>query len=171
MGQAVVNLQVVVAEHCPGCDEATRMYERVREARPEVSAELIDLAATPERKPEPVVAVPSYVINGRLAFAGNPRWEELVERLAAATEAGSTADCGLQVYGTRWCGDCWRSKRLLDRAGVPYKWVDIDRDPEAARYVMKVNGGLRRVPTIVFPDGSVLVEPSDATLAEKIGYW
>ncbi len=170
MGQDVL-LQVVIAEHCSGCDEAARLYQRLREARPHVAIELIDLTVTPELKPDAVVAVPSYVINGRLAFAGNPRWEDLVERLGAAEGMVSSPGRPLQVYGTRWCGDCWRSKRLLDRAGVPYEWIDIDQNRDAARYVMKVNGGLRRVPTVVLPDGSVLVEPSDVELAEKVGFW
>jgi glutaredoxin len=51
---------------------------------------------------------------------------------------------------------------------MPYKWIDIDRDPEARAYVQQINGGYRSVPTIVFPDGSILVEPSHAELAEKL---
>jgi glutaredoxin-like protein len=71
-------------------------------------------------------------------------------------------------YGTRWCPDCWRARWLLDQYQIPYKWIDIDRDPEARAYVQQINGGYRSVPTIVFPDGSILVEPSHAELAEKL---
>ncbi len=73
------------------------------------------------------------------------------------------------MYGTAWCGDCVRSKRLLDRYGVVYRWIDIDQDLEAQARVIEINAGLRSVPTIVFPDGSVLVEPSDPELAAKLG--
>lgn len=72
------------------------------------------------------------------------------------------------VYGTTWCPDCMRAKWVLDRHQARYEWIDIARDPQAAAYVQKVNGGMRRVPTIIFPDGSMLVEPSNAELASKL---
>jgi mycoredoxin len=72
------------------------------------------------------------------------------------------------VYGTNWCSSARRARGLLDQHRIPYRWVDIDRDPEARAYVEKVNRGYRSVPTIVFPDGSILVEPSNAELAEKL---
>ncbi len=52
------------------------------------------------------------------------------------------------------------AKSVLDRQGVAYEWIDIDRDPEAARLVESINGGFKTVPTIQFGDGRVLVEPS-----------
>lgn len=73
------------------------------------------------------------------------------------------------MYGTSWCPDCARSKSFLDRHHIPYSWVDIEKDAKARDYVVRVNHGMRRVPTIVFPDGSVLVEPSDAELGKKVG--
>ncbi len=75
----------------------------------------------------------------------------------------------LRVLGTSWCSDCTRSKALLDAHGVAYEWIDIERDEDAAREVEARNSGARVVPTIVFTDGSVLVEPSDAQLAEALG--
>ncbi len=72
------------------------------------------------------------------------------------------------VYGTTWCPDCMRAKRILDQNQIRYKWIDIAQDSQAAAYVQKANGGMRRVPTIVFPDGSMLVEPSNAELARKL---
>jgi len=71
-------------------------------------------------------------------------------------------------YGTSWCPDCRRSQRLLDRRGVEYRWIDIDRDAEARAFVEQTNRGFRSVPTIVFPDGCILVEPTDGELDEKI---
>ena len=73
------------------------------------------------------------------------------------------------VYATRWCFDCKRSEKFLRKNRIEFRKVDIDQDPEGREYVMKVNDGSRSVPTIVFPDGSILVEPSNAELAEKLG--
>lgn len=73
------------------------------------------------------------------------------------------------IYGTRWCGDTRRALRFFDQNNIPYRWIDIDQDKEASAYVEKVNNGYRSVPTILFPDGSLLVEPSAAQLAEKFG--
>lgn len=72
------------------------------------------------------------------------------------------------VYSTPWCSDCRRAKRFMDLRGVAYDEVDIERNPEAVDFVEKINRGYRSVPTIVFPDGSILVEPSNAALAEKL---
>jgi len=73
------------------------------------------------------------------------------------------------MYSTTWCGDCRRSKRLLDAHGVPYEEVNIEHSPEAVREVMELNNGYRSVPTILIEDGPVLVEPSDRELATALG--
>lgn len=73
------------------------------------------------------------------------------------------------VYGTEWCGDCRRTRRFLQDHQVPFTWVNIDHDAEAEQFVIKNNHGFRSVPTLVFPDGSILVEPSDRQLAQKLG--
>jgi thioredoxin reductase (NADPH) len=75
----------------------------------------------------------------------------------------------ITLYGTGWCQDCKRSKQFFGEQRVPYHYVDIDNDPEAVAFVEKTNNGFRSIPTIVFPDGTVLVEPSNAQLAEKLG--
>ncbi len=72
------------------------------------------------------------------------------------------------VYGTAWCADCIRSKRLLDRHQVPYEWIDIDNDRSARDLVAQLNGGKRIIPTILFADGTVLAEPSDKELAASL---
>ena len=74
----------------------------------------------------------------------------------------------IRFYGTAWCPDCLMARRVLDQAGVAYTLIDIDKDPAAAAYVQEANRGFRSVPTIVFPDGSILVEPSRSQLKEKI---
>jgi len=80
-----------------------------------------------------------------------------------------TGDGELIVYGTAWCGDCHRSRRFLDRHGIPYRWIDVDGDPASVARVLEINRGKRSVPTLIFPDGSTLTEPSNAELAEKLG--
>ncbi len=72
------------------------------------------------------------------------------------------------MLGTSWCSDCARSRALLERLGVDYEFVDIDQDTAGAREVETLNHGRRSVPTILFPDGRVLVEPSDEELARAI---
>jgi glutaredoxin-like protein len=73
------------------------------------------------------------------------------------------------MYGTNWCFDCIRSKRFLQKHAIPFTWVNIDKDKEGERYVREVNNDNRSVPTIVFQDGSILVEPSNKELGEKLG--
>jgi thioredoxin reductase (NADPH) len=73
------------------------------------------------------------------------------------------------VYSTVWCPDCHRAKKFLGDQRIPYVNVDIEQDPAAMAYVEKVNNGMRSIPTIVFPDGDILVEPSNAQLAKKLG--
>lgn len=75
----------------------------------------------------------------------------------------------ITLYGTGWCPDCKRSKQFFGEQRVPYHYVDIDNDPDATAFVEEVNNRFRSIPTIVFPDGSVLVKPSNAQLAEKLG--
>ena len=74
----------------------------------------------------------------------------------------------ITVYGTPWCGDCKRALRVLDQHQASYQYIDIEADDVARSYVEQVNRGYRSVPTILFPDGSVLVEPSSAALAQKL---
>lgn len=76
---------------------------------------------------------------------------------------------GITMYSTTWCPDCRRAKRFLHEHGIPFVEVDIEQDPTATRRVIEMNGGLRIIPTIIFEDGSVLVEPSNRELAEKLG--
>ncbi len=76
---------------------------------------------------------------------------------------------GIVLYGTTWCGDCKRSKQFLAEQRVPYTFVDVDTDLEGLAIVESHNEGKHVIPTIVFPDGSVLLEPSNAELAAQLG--
>jgi mycoredoxin len=71
------------------------------------------------------------------------------------------------MYGTSFCGDTIRAKKVFDQYEIAYRWVNIDRDKEAEKIVKEINKGYRSVPTIIFPDGSMLVEPDKETLTIK----
>lgn len=75
----------------------------------------------------------------------------------------------LTMYSTPWCGYCRRLKLQLDEAGISYTEIDIEQDPAAAEFVESVNGGNQTVPTVAFPDGTVMTNPSFAEVAEKLG--
>ncbi len=74
----------------------------------------------------------------------------------------------LTMYTTSWCGFCRTLKKQLARAGIEIAEVDIERDEAAAEFVMSVNGGNQTVPTVVFPDGTTLVNPSAAQVRERL---
>ncbi len=81
----------------------------------------------------------------------------------------TTNSTKITMYGTTWCFESRRAKRLLDENGIDYTFIDIDDDMDGRRYVEQVNNGFRSVPTIVFPDGSILVEPTLKDLKDKLG--
>ncbi|MFC3997215.1 mycoredoxin [Nocardiopsis sediminis] len=74
----------------------------------------------------------------------------------------------ITMYSTPWCGFCKRLKSQLGREGITIDEIDIEQNPEAAEYVMRVNGGNQTVPTVVFPDGTAMTNPSLTQVKEKI---
>lgn len=72
----------------------------------------------------------------------------------------------IQVYATDWCWDCRRARKFFDRHEIPYQWINIDHDSEGERFVLTTNNGNRSVPTILLPNGEILVEPSNHELLE-----
>jgi mycoredoxin len=80
---------------------------------------------------------------------------------ADVTAESSDADShAVTVYSTTWCGYCHRLKRQLAQAGIDFVDVDIERDNQAAGYVMSLNAGSQTVPTLRFADGSSLTNPT-----------
>ena len=75
----------------------------------------------------------------------------------------------ITLYGNSWCGGSRRARLLFEQHHIPYRWVDIDQDETAAKYVESLNHGNRSVPTIVWPDGSWLTEPSIDEITQKLG--
>lgn len=75
----------------------------------------------------------------------------------------------IKLYGTNWCSDCKRSKKFLGEQRIQYQFINIEEDQEGQAFVQKVQHGGLTIPTIVFPDGSVLIEPTNAELAARLG--
>jgi mycoredoxin len=74
----------------------------------------------------------------------------------------------LVMFTTTWCGYCVRLKRFFEREGIAYREVNIEEDPEAAAFVMSVNGGNQTVPTVRFPNGAALTNPSPAEIVAEL---
>jgi mycoredoxin len=72
----------------------------------------------------------------------------------------------VKFYGAMWCGDTRRARSWFDNNNVAYEWIDVEKNKEAEELVKSVNNGFRSIPTIIFADGSRLVEPSARKLEE-----
>ncbi len=77
-------------------------------------------------------------------------------------------DSNIIIYGVNWCWDSRRARRFFDKNKIPYTFINIDKDKQGEQFVLDANDGLRSVPTIVFNDGSILVEPSTSELTNKL---
>src|SRR5947209_6775349 len=91
-------------------------------------------------------------------------------------DAGSKGGTGMDesraeitVYGAPWCPDCRRAKQFLGEHRVSYNWVDVDMDPDGVHRIEELNEGKHSIPVILFADRSILVEPTNAELATKLG--
>jgi mycoredoxin len=71
------------------------------------------------------------------------------------------------MYATEYCSDCMRAKKFFEANDIPYLRVGLEGNREATEFVMRVNHGNKSVPTLIFPDGSVMVEPSWEELRKK----
>lgn len=80
----------------------------------------------------------------------------------------TTKTSQIVMYTTQYCSDCLRAKAFFEANQIDYLQVSLEGNEEATRFVLNANNGSRKVPTIIFPDGSVLVEPSWEKLREKM---
>ena len=90
-------------------------------------------------------------------------------RYSSARREFAHMDGKIKVYGATWCNDCKRAKQFLGDQRVAFEWHDIEQDPEGLEIVHERNNGNNVIPTIIFPDGTSLSEPSNEDLADKIG--
>lgn len=81
----------------------------------------------------------------------------------------ATAGAAVTMYTTDWCGYCVRLKKMMQREGIEFAEVNIERDAQAAELVMKANGGNRTVPTLLFADGTALTNPSIDQVKSQLG--
>jgi mycoredoxin len=89
----------------------------------------------------------------------------VLERMPSSMENGQSQ---IVMYTTDWCAACWRAKQVMSSLKVAYSEIDIEEDEDAREHVMQMNRGYRSVPTIVFPDGTILTEPSTFALVQKL---
>ena len=75
----------------------------------------------------------------------------------------------IKIYGAPWCLDCNRVKKFLGQNMLNFEWIDIENDPVGKAFVLQLNQGKPVIPTVVMPDGSVLVQPTNVELAQKLG--
>lgn len=76
---------------------------------------------------------------------------------------------GIRVAGTLWSPGAHQVKEFLTRHQIPFQWIDLETTAQARSMVQKLNDGKLRIPTVLFPDGSFLAEPTLEALAEKAG--
>jgi len=93
----------------------------------------------------------------------------VAKSVAASSKKGVKMADKLTMYSTPWCGYCQRLKAQLGREGIEFVEIDIEQDPESADFVMSVNGGNQTVPTVVFPNGQAVTNPSLAQVKEILG--
>ena len=74
----------------------------------------------------------------------------------------------ITMYGAHWCPDCTRAKQFFGEHRIEYNYIDIDKEPDSVPFIQSLNDGMRIIPTILFPDGTKLAEPSNAELAAAL---
>ena len=77
------------------------------------------------------------------------------------------APAQIVIYVTEYCPDCIRAKKFFEVNNLPHLRIGLEGNAEATDFVIKINDGYKSVPTIVFPDGSVLIEPDWEELKAK----
>jgi mycoredoxin len=82
-------------------------------------------------------------------------------------EGHTMSDKTIDFYGASWCGDCRRAQALLEHYGVEFVYHDVDASDEAKERAIELSGR-PNIPVLAFPDGSVLTEPSNPLLNEKL---
>jgi len=84
-----------------------------------------------------------------------------------STDTDGSASDRITMYGAQWCGDCRRSRHLLDALEIDYDYVDLETVDTGADAAFAISGRTQ-IPVIAFPDGTHVVEPSDSLLHAKL---
>ena len=81
---------------------------------------------------------------------GLPHYSRHMTQTPDQTPVQPSAQTPVKVYSTSWCPECRVAKMALDKKGIAYEDINIEEHPEAADYVMSINGGKRSVPTLQY---------------------
>lgn len=95
-----------------------------------------------------------------------PVLEELLEEWAANFRPPFE---GIRLLGTAMSASSYGVKDFLSRNQIPYQWVDLDSDNPARVLATELSAGLARLPVVLFPDGSNMVQPTARELADRLG--
>ncbi|GHO99701.1 fused response regulator/thioredoxin-disulfide reductase [Reticulibacter mediterranei] len=76
---------------------------------------------------------------------------------------------GVRVIGHRWSPQTHQIKDFLTRNLIPYQWLDIEASAEAGRLLEQADLADKSLPIVLLQDATVLVQPTIAQLAEKVG--
>ena len=79
----------------------------------------------------------------------------------------STDNTTIEFYGASWFGDCVRTQALLEHYGVDFTYHDVDASEQDKAKAIELSGR-PNIPVLLFPDGSVLTEPSNPVLNSKL---
>jgi mycoredoxin len=107
------------------------------------------------------------IFAGKISIFLYPKSKESYSKHQSMKDLYTTAPTQIVMYTTEYCSDCLRAKKFFDANNIPHLKVGLEGNADATEFVMKVNRGYRSVPTIVFPDGSILVEPNWEELRAK----
>jgi thioredoxin reductase (NADPH) len=148
----------------------TELLVQVKKLYPDATTVLLTAYADIEAA---ISAINEVGLNHYLMKPWDPPEERLYpiidDLLATWSEASRLPFEGLRVAGSRWSPHSYAVRDFLARNQIPYEWVDLDRDAPVRQLVDAITAGVPRLPVILFPDGSNLVEPSIPELAAKVG--
>jgi len=148
----------------------TALLSEVRKLHPEANRVLLTAYADTEAA---ISAINEVGLHHYLMKPWDPPEEKLFpvldDLLGAWTARVRVPFDGIRIVGSRWSPSSYTAREFLSRNQVPYQWVDIDRDAPTRELVTTLTGGTSRLPVVLLPDGSSLVEPSMLDLADKVG--
>jgi thioredoxin reductase (NADPH) len=147
-----------------------QFLEKAREAYPEARKVLLTAYADTEAA---IASINQVQLDYYLMKPWDPPEDNLypvLDDLLEEWRAGARMPYeGIRVAGTLWSPRTHDVKDFLARHQIAYQWLDVDNDPKARALVEAQSQDGLRLPVVVFPDGSTLVEPEIRQLAEKVG--
>ncbi len=148
----------------------TELLVEVKKLYPDATTVLLTAYADIEAA---IAAINEVGLNHYLMKPWDPPEERLYpvldDLLSTWAEASRLPFEGLRIAGSRWSPQSYVVKDFLARNQIPYEWIDVDRDAPVRQLVESIAPGGQRLPVVLFPDGSSLVEPTLPQLAARVG--